>query len=90
MRSISQSVGAEPNSEGQGNLYLNHAYSILDVKQTSSGLQLLRMHNPWLGGNWSGPWSDNSTEWSKPENAGLAEELGYDFEDDGTFWISFW
>lgn len=85
-----QVPGAKPNSEGPGKLLLNHAYSIIDVQQTSNGLQLLRMSNPWLGGNWEGAWSINSPEWGKPENAGLAEELGYDFDDDGTFWISFW
>eukprot|EP00873_Tetraselmis_striata_P036137 jgi/Tetstr1/456401/TSEL_043135.t1 len=87
---VNEVPGAKPNSEGPGKLLLNHAYSIIDVQQTSNGLQLLRMSNPWLGGNWEGAWSINSPEWGKPENAGLAEELGYDFDDDGTFWISFW
>eukprot|EP00899_Mesostigma_viride_P012642 jgi/Mesvir1/21379/Mv20863-RA.1 len=66
----------------------DHVYTIIDVKEVSSGAQLLRLRNPWGKMEWTGPWSDTSDEWTRSENFGLQRELNYEFSDDGTFWMA--
>eukprot|EP00959_Pyramimonas_sp_CCMP1952_P190002 3974847-Pyramimonas_sp.AAC.1 len=57
-----------PDEEGDSILW-SHAYSLLDMQETSNGHKLLRMRNPWGYKEWRGPWSDGSREWSLPVRA---------------------
>ena len=54
--------GSDTDKNDQG-VVLGHAYSILDVRELE-GNRLLQMRNPWGTGEWSGRWSDRSTEWT--------------------------
>ncbi|KAK3378108.1 calcium-dependent cysteine-type endopeptidase-like protein [Podospora didyma] len=61
-----------------------HAYSVMKAVEMD-GERLLLLKNPWGKGEWKGPWSDGSKEWT-PE---WLQKLGHRFGDDGAFWISF-
>ncbi|CAL8352421.1 unnamed protein product [Lota lota] len=74
----------------QGILF-RHAYSLTAVEkvETSTGpVTLVRLHNPWGGTEWEGPWSDlKGPEWntvSKDEQ----RRLGRVNKEDGEFWMS--
>jgi len=73
-------------------LVVGHAYSITGVKNVKylgSDVPLVRVRNPW--GNeceWTGAWSDKSSEWTKISKE-ERENVGLVFDDDGEFWISF-
>jgi hypothetical protein len=40
-----------------------HAYSIMDAKEIK-GQRLLKLRNPWGKKEWTGRWSDGSSEWT--------------------------
>lgn len=62
-----------------------HAYSVVKAVEIG-GKRLVMIKNPWSKGEWKGPWSDGSKEWT----AEWLEALGHKFGgDDGTFWISY-
>ncbi|KFY22509.1 hypothetical protein V493_06553 [Pseudogymnoascus sp. VKM F-4281 (FW-2241)] len=61
-----------------------HAYSIMRAVEMD-GERLLLLKNPWGKGEWTGPWSDGSKEWT-PE---WMTKLDHRFGDDGAFWISY-
>ena len=61
-----------------------HAYSIMDAKEIK-GQRLLKLRNPWGKKEWTGRWSDGSSEWT-PEWMQL---LDHKFGNDGIFWISY-
>ncbi|NXD18261.1 CAN1 protein, partial [Nothocercus nigrocapillus] len=61
-------------------LVKGHAYR-------GQALGLIRMRNPWGEVEWTGPWSDNSSEWNAVEPA-LRQQLMVKMED-GEFWMSF-
>ncbi|KAK3325840.1 calcium-dependent cysteine-type endopeptidase-like protein [Apodospora peruviana] len=61
-----------------------HAYSVMRAVEMD-GERLLLLKNPWGKGEWTGPWSDGSKEWT-PE---WLQKLGHRFGDDGAFWISY-
>ncbi|KFY01851.1 hypothetical protein O988_02506 [Pseudogymnoascus sp. VKM F-3808] len=61
-----------------------HAYSIMRAVEMD-GQRLLLLKNPWGKGEWTGPWSDGSKEWT-PE---WMMKLNHRFGDDGAFWISY-
>ncbi|KAL6890393.1 hypothetical protein GGI43DRAFT_218990 [Trichoderma evansii] len=61
-----------------------HSYSIQKAVDIN-GKRLLRLKNPWGKGEWKGPWSDGSKEWT-PE---WLEKLDHRFGDDGDFWIAY-
>ncbi|ETI28385.1 hypothetical protein G647_00834 [Cladophialophora carrionii CBS 160.54] len=61
-----------------------HAYSIMDAKEVN-GERLLKLRNPWGKKEWTGKWSDGSSEWT-PEWMQL---LDHKFGNDGIFWISY-
>ncbi|KAK3951716.1 hypothetical protein QBC32DRAFT_324970 [Pseudoneurospora amorphoporcata] len=61
-----------------------HAYSVMKAVDID-GERLLLLKNPWGKGEWTGPWSDGSKEWT-PE---WLQKLGHRFGDDGAFWISY-
>ncbi|RDL38190.1 Uncharacterized protein BP5553_05623 [Venustampulla echinocandica] len=65
-----------------------HAYVIMEARQLSTGERLVKLRNPWgkgKKGNWEGPWSDGSKEFT-PESQ---QELGHKFATDSVFWISY-
>jgi len=74
--------------EGAGNqgIQYNHAYGILDIR-VALGIQLVRIRNPWGYGEWTGRYADEDEAWD--DSKGLKEELNYQFEDDGTWWMRF-
>lgn len=61
-----------------------HAYSIMDAKQIE-GHRLLKVRNPWGRKEWTGKWSDGSSEWT----AEWMQLLDHKFGNDGIFWISY-
>ncbi|KAL1788630.1 calpain-1 catalytic subunit [Sigmodon hispidus] len=71
-------------------LVKGHAYSVTDAKQvTYKGqlVNLIRIRNPWGQVEWTGPWSDNSSEWNKVDPR-ERDRLRVKMED-GEFWMSF-
>jgi len=62
----------------------NHAYSILNVRQLSTGERLIRLRNPWRKYSWKGDWSDNDVRWT-PQ---LRDELQVMGADEGIFWMN--
>ncbi|KAL1853962.1 hypothetical protein Daus18300_011629 [Diaporthe australafricana] len=88
--------GAEGgDSNSRNGLTSQHAYTVLDAveKEDENGknVRLVRIRNPWgvrdpTGkGEWDGPWSDGSKEWTQY----WMEKLKHKFGDDGVFYISF-
>jgi len=69
----------------------NHAYSIMDVKDVSLSffegkrVQLVRLRNPWGGGEWKGAWSDSDSKWK--EHADIKKEVGWTNAEDGAFYM---
>ncbi|KAK7965280.1 hypothetical protein PG988_010284 [Apiospora saccharicola] len=76
-------------------LALGHAYSILQCRKESdedgNTFRLLQIRNPWGErswsgvGEWNGPWSDGSKEWTPY----WLQKLGHTFGDDGVFWMRY-
>uniref|UniRef100_A0A8C9XXG2 Calpain 2 n=1 Tax=Sander lucioperca TaxID=283035 RepID=A0A8C9XXG2_SANLU len=71
------------------NLFKGHAYSVTGAEEVYDYLnfQLVRMRNPWGYKEWTGPWSDGSSEWnhlSQDEKSKLNHVA-----DDGEFWMSY-
>ncbi|KAK9417993.1 hypothetical protein SUNI508_08422 [Seiridium unicorne] len=76
-------------------LALGHAYSILqsreEVDEDGNKVRLVQIRNPWGQrgwngiGEWNGPWSDGSKEWTPY----WLKKMNHTFGDDGVFWMSF-
>ncbi|ORY70141.1 uncharacterized protein BCR38DRAFT_455002 [Pseudomassariella vexata] len=76
-------------------LALGHAYSILqsreEVDEDGNKVRLVQIRNPWGErsysgvGEWNGPWSDGSKEWTPY----WLRKLGHTFGDDGIFRMSY-
>uniref|UniRef100_A0A8C9SLW1 Calpain 8 n=1 Tax=Scleropages formosus TaxID=113540 RepID=A0A8C9SLW1_SCLFO len=71
-------------------LVKGHAYSITGAEEVhvhGRVVQLVRIRNPWGQVEWTGPWSDNSSEWNsvRPEEK---EKLDFCAED-GEFWMAY-
>jgi len=79
-----EAANVKAESESEFGILVNHAYSIIDVQEIQ-GNRLLRIRNPWGRGEWTGPWGDNTKEWTPA----LLKHFEYDFANDGTFFISF-
>ena len=60
--SVKPGVSAE-EAKARG-LFAQHAYSLLGVLETSSGLRLLKLRNPHGGTEWNGAFSDGAPEWT--------------------------
>ncbi|OJJ96405.1 hypothetical protein ASPACDRAFT_1780, partial [Aspergillus aculeatus ATCC 16872] len=79
----------------RGGLALGHAYSILrateEEDENGKKVQLVLVRNPWgernTGGvgEWNGPWSDGSREWTPY----WLQKLQHRFGDDGMFWMAY-
>ncbi|CAB1311732.1 unnamed protein product [Coregonus sp. 'balchen'] len=71
-------------------LVKGHAYSVTGVEEVhlhGDPVQLIRIRNPWGQVEWTGPWSDSSSEWKyvHPD-----EKLKLDnVAEDGEFWMSY-
>ncbi|ESK87854.1 hypothetical protein Moror_15302 [Moniliophthora roreri MCA 2997] len=61
----------------------SHAYSVLRAVECK-GKRFVVLRNPWGQGEWTGPWSDGSKEWT-PEWLEILPKLGHFFGDDGQF-----
>ncbi|KAG5855500.1 hypothetical protein ANANG_G00049700 [Anguilla anguilla] len=71
-------------------LVKGHAYSVTGLKQVSfrGGMErLIRIRNPWGQVEWTGAWSDGSSEWDQID-PGDREDMNCRMED-GEFWMSF-
>ncbi|TDZ15111.1 Calpain-type cysteine protease DEK1 [Colletotrichum orbiculare MAFF 240422] len=76
-------------------LALGHAYSILqsreEVSDDGKRVRLVQIRNPWGErsesgvGEWNGPWSDGSKEWTPY----WLKKLNHTFGDDGVFWMAY-
>ncbi|KAK3314617.1 hypothetical protein B0H66DRAFT_481253 [Apodospora peruviana] len=82
--------------DGQkGGLATGHAYSIIrateEVDEDGNNVRLVLIRNPWGErsgsgiGEWNGPWSDGSKEWTPY----WLKKLNHTFGNDGVFWMSF-
>ncbi|KAF2669359.1 cysteine proteinase [Microthyrium microscopicum] len=88
------SPGASDTTAKNG-IALSHAYSIseaVEVKgEDGKTVKLVKVRNPWGkrnqagNGEWDGPWSDGSKEWTPY----WMKKLDHTFGDDGIFWISY-
>ncbi|RFN52630.1 hypothetical protein FIE12Z_3105 [Fusarium flagelliforme] len=84
-----------PGDEHKNGIVLQHAYSVLKVAEVENEdgvkVRLVKIRNPWGQrsengqGEWHGPWSDGSKEWTPY----MIKKLGHQFGDDGIFWMSF-
>ncbi|KAI5458137.1 hypothetical protein BGZ63DRAFT_407440 [Mariannaea sp. PMI_226] len=76
-------------------LVLRHAYSILQATEVEdeegNKFRLVKIRNPWGQksesglGEWHGPWSDGSREWTPY----MIQKLRHKFGDDGIFWMAY-
>ncbi|KAK2824124.1 hypothetical protein Q5P01_021299 [Channa striata] len=71
-------------------LVKGHAYSVTGVEEVHSQgkvVQLVRIRNPWGQVEWTGPWSDGSSEWKfiKEEDFKRLNNMA----EDGEFWMAF-
>ncbi|CAH0057488.1 unnamed protein product [Clonostachys solani] len=88
------SASGPSNVDKKNGLQLNHAYAITRAVEVedSKGVKtkLLKIRNPWgqnaeAGlGEWHGPWSDGSKEWTHD----MITRLEHEFGDDGVFWMT--
>ncbi|RVE60382.1 hypothetical protein OJAV_G00180310 [Oryzias javanicus] len=71
-------------------LVKGHAYSLTGVDEVmyrGSMTKLVRMRNPWGEMEWTGPWSDDSREWSSVDSSVRARLQNR--SEDGEFWMAF-
>ena len=61
----------------------NHAYTVVGVKQLSTGDKLVQVRNPWGIESYKGPWSDKDSRWTQA----LRDEVGRKSGDDGVWHI---
>ncbi|KAL5010590.1 hypothetical protein ScPMuIL_012895 [Solemya velum] len=65
----------------------NHVYSVTGfadaLDKGGKSVDLLRVRNPWGKTEWTGPWSDGSSEWERlPPNS-----IKHPNINDGEFWV---
>uniref|UniRef100_A0A672ZZ08 Calpain-2 catalytic subunit n=1 Tax=Sphaeramia orbicularis TaxID=375764 RepID=A0A672ZZ08_9TELE len=88
--SIDITSSADSEAVTSQKLVKGHAYSVTAVAQVEyRGAQekLIRIRNPWGQVEWTGAWSDSSSEWryiSDVDRAHLSP-----CSEDGEFWMSF-
>ncbi|CAJ0936920.1 unnamed protein product, partial [Ranitomeya imitator] len=88
--SIDITSAAETEAITHQKLVKGHAYSVTaaeEVNYRGSQEKLIRIRNPWGEVEWTGAWSDNSSEWNNVdprERDRLIKRC-----DDGEFWMSY-
>ncbi|CAD7954100.1 unnamed protein product [Amoebophrya sp. A120] len=85
------SVLCASGAQRMDGLVSGHAYSILDAQEFKESsrtgpchLKLVRIRNPWGGGEWKGDWGDNSAKW---EEFPAVKAKIHVAKDDGSFWM---
>nr|XP_029511700.1 calpain-2 catalytic subunit-like [Oncorhynchus nerka] len=83
-------ITSQADSEAITNqkLVKGHAYSLtgaIEVTYRGRKEKLVRVRNPWGTVEWTGAWSDNSSEWNSVD----VSERDNVKADDGEFWMSF-
>ncbi|KAM7408966.1 hypothetical protein PAMA_002608 [Pampus argenteus] len=71
-------------------LVKGHAYSVTGAEEVhflGRMVQLVRIRNPWGQVEWTGPWSDGSSEW-KYVKGDEKSKLNH-VAEDGEFWMSY-
>ncbi|XP_067465856.1 calpain-2 catalytic subunit-like [Thunnus thynnus] len=71
-------------------LVKGHAYSVTGAEEVhfqGQVVQLVRIRNPWGQVEWTGPWSDGSSEW-KYVQGNEKSKLNH-VAEDGEFWMSY-
>ncbi|XP_028325370.1 calpain-2 catalytic subunit-like [Gouania willdenowi] len=88
--SIDISSASDSEAVTHQKLVKGHAYSVTGaerVEYRGSPVELVRIRNPWGQVEWTGAWSDKSSEWryvNKEVSEGLHNRC-----EDGEFWMSF-
>uniref|UniRef100_A0A673HU11 calpain-2 n=1 Tax=Sinocyclocheilus rhinocerous TaxID=307959 RepID=A0A673HU11_9TELE len=86
--SIDITSAADSEAVTRQKLVKGHAYSLTGVTEVNyrgRKEKLVRMRNPWGQVEWTGAWSDSSSEW----NSIAASERPNANAEDGEFWMSF-
>uniref|UniRef100_A0A8C1B117 Calpain 2, (m/II) large subunit b n=1 Tax=Cyprinus carpio carpio TaxID=630221 RepID=A0A8C1B117_CYPCA len=81
-------LAADSEAVTRQKLVKGHAYSLTgatEVNYRGRKEKLVRMRNPWGQVEWTGAWSDSSSEW----NSIAASERPNASAEDGEFWMSF-
>mmetsp|Transcript_12488 Transcript_12488/g.10739 ORF Transcript_12488/g.10739 Transcript_12488/m.10739 type:complete len:247 (-) Transcript_12488:110-850(-) len=71
-------------NKSETGLVSGHAYTLISAFEVE-GVRLLRIRNPWGGGEWKGDYSDSSDKWTDS----LKKAVGYVDENDGSFFMTF-
>ncbi|XP_063333229.1 calpain-2 catalytic subunit-like [Pelmatolapia mariae] len=85
--SIDITSAADSEAVTHQKLVKGHAYSLtgaVEVNYRGRQEKLVRMRNPWGQVEWTGPWSDGSSEWNSVQG-----ECPHANAEDGEFWMSF-
>uniref|UniRef100_A0A3Q3CSQ7 Calpain 2, (m/II) large subunit b n=1 Tax=Haplochromis burtoni TaxID=8153 RepID=A0A3Q3CSQ7_HAPBU len=85
--SIDITSAADSEAVTHQKLVKGHAYSLtgaVEVNYRGRQEKLVRMRNPWGQVEWTGPWSDGSSEWNYVQG-----ECPHSNAEDGEFWMSF-
>uniref|UniRef100_A0A665SSZ1 Calpain 2, (m/II) large subunit b n=1 Tax=Echeneis naucrates TaxID=173247 RepID=A0A665SSZ1_ECHNA len=80
-------VSAYSEAVTRQKLVKGHAYSLtgaVEVNYRGRQEKLVRMRNPWGQVEWTGAWSDGSSEWNSVQG-----ECPHANAEDGEFWMSF-
>ncbi|KAG9018189.1 hypothetical protein FRB90_011938 [Tulasnella sp. 427] len=77
----------ESAAESVQGLYPGHAYSILRAAEIR-GKRFLMLRNPWGKGEYTGPWSDGSKEWTS-EWMDVLDVMDHKFGEDGEFLMEY-
>ncbi|XP_048038824.1 calpain 2, (m/II) large subunit, like [Megalobrama amblycephala] len=88
--SIDITSSADSEAITSQKLVKGHAYSLTgaeEVEYRGELTKLVRIRNPWGQVEWTGPWSDGSTEWRQISDSDR-EKLNSKAED-GEFWMSY-
>uniref|UniRef100_A0A671TE35 Calpain 2, (m/II) large subunit b n=1 Tax=Sparus aurata TaxID=8175 RepID=A0A671TE35_SPAAU len=82
--SIDITSAADSEAVTRQKLVKGHAYSLTGVNFRGRNERLVRMRNPWGQVEWTGAWSDGSSEWSQVQG-----DCPHANAEDGEFWMSF-
>ena len=76
-------TGSHDENDPTYGIAYNHAYSVIGVKELSTGVKLVQVRNPWGVEDYKGPWSDKDKRWTPA----LREEVGRKNANDGVWHI---